>query len=381
VLHWAAHRGDREDRKMNVRRLGGLAAASMLLALVGCNGSGEQNTVDTGVQSTNDGSSMSGMDATVDPADGLNVDPADVATSGGGSDASMSANDDANTLPIDSGACPDGQGMCPYTAFNNEPTSNFQCRALINGHCPAPDLVVVRDLMVDDGDGHTMDLVVQNIAADDPVIAEGCIHAPGARRLLRFNYGSMNQGNDHLRVGRPNEADPLHWQWSQAHQHFHVMGWAYYGFYNMAGRQMGYGHKQSFCLEDNIRDSDMAGPREFAPPLCENFDPHTPYDQRPEFGLSPDWGDEYPAGLACQYVDLGPDDATSPDYIPDGFYSLAVTINQTDDGQHLYRESDYTNNTAAIRVQIHGNAVQACDDHAGDACAGGTTQCNGACAP
>lgn len=308
-----------------------------------------------------------GVDAGDDFDEGT-VDVAQGPDASGGGDAMPSP--DAST-------CPAGEGLCPTTAFNSEPPSAYRCRRLVGGACPAPDLIVVRWLILDDGSGHAVDLVQRSFGARSPELLEGCVHAPGMRRLLRFNFAGANQGTENMNVGRPDERDPLHWEFNTAHGHFHVRSWADYRVISMDGREVGYGHKQSFCLEDNIRLSDRSGPRQFPPPLCAEFNPRTPYEMRPEFGLSVGWGDEYPTTVPCQWVDLGTVDPSAPDYVRDGFYRVVLTINPAGPSGHLYRELDYGNNSLEVRVEIRGDTARGCADNAGDSCAGGVVQCDG----
>ena len=357
--------------------------AVLVMTAAGCSQHNTQNdsgTSDSGTPDT--GRSDSGSKSPVD------VNTIDVNTIDTGGPGNMDASAIADADPIgvdtpvvmpDSSACATGQAMCPLTPFNNEPVSNFTCQALINGACPAPDLIVFRDLLVDDGDGNSLGMTVQNFLPTDAEVVEGCNQA-GMRRLLRFNFAAANVGTVNMNVGRPDERDTVHWEFFTAHQHWHIKGWGDYRVRSLVdGHEVGYGHKQSFCVEDNIRTSDMSGPRQFPPPLCENFDPHETYAERPDFGLSIGWGDEYPSTVRCQWVDIGDPTPGAPSYVPDGIYDLVVTVNQTMNGQHLYRENNYDNNSVHVRVQIAGSTAQACTDNAGDACTGGHVRCDGSC--
>ncbi len=287
---------------------------------------------------------------------------------------------DTTTVMPDTTGCPTGSGMCPQTPFNSEPATSHTCQPLIDGLCPAPDLVVVGDLLIDDGDGNQLNITVQSFAEGDSEMVEGCVFGTGPRRLLRFNFAAANVGTQNMNVGRPDERDSEHWEFFTPHGHFHVKGWGDYRLRAISdAREVGHGHKQSFCLEDNIRTSDTSGPRQFAPPLCENFDPTAPFEERPEFGLSVGWGDEYPSNVRCQWIDLGPADVASEGYVPDGIYDLDVSVNMNRDGSHLYRENNYDNNTVRARLQITGNSVSACAHNAGEACASGHVRCDGSC--
>jgi hypothetical protein len=285
-------------------------------------------------------------------------------------------------------ACPAGEERCPVTAFRDEPATWHRCAPMVGGACPAPDIIVRRAWIADDTDEptpHVLHMTVTRFLPSAPEVAEGCVRAAGLRRLLRFNFAALNIGTGHFNVGRPDENDPAHWEFFTSHGHFHVRGWGDYALRDLAGAAVVRGRKQSFCLEDNIREEGGdPGMRRYAPPLCENFSRDSTYAERPEFGLSPLWGDEYPSDVPCQWLDVGPESPrdVGTDYVPDGIYNLAVAVNVGDrTAEPLYRESNYDNNTATIRVELQGSTARACADGAGDACPGGAARrtCEGIC--
>lgn len=284
---------------------------------------------------------------------------------------------------VDVRACPSGQALCPTTPFMSEPTSSFRCTATIAGRCPGADLVIRGDWIADDTDGNVLALSAPRFDATAAEVAEGCVSAAGLRRLLHFNFAVLNVGNSRFNVGRPDERDTVHWEFFTPHRHFHIKGWGDYRMRTLAGREVGHGRKQSFCLEDNIRqEGAREEDREFAPPRCELFDPGGPPEDRPEFGLSVGWGDEYPSGIRCQWIDIGSPDPSAADYLANGIYVLAITVNTGDTtATPLYRELDYSNNAASIRVELEDATVRACVGTAGDACAGGRVRCDGSCGP
>jgi hypothetical protein len=173
-----------------------------------------------------------------------------------------------------------------------------------------------------------MRVTLDRFAPTAPEVTEGCVRSIGWRRLLRFNFAAINIGTGAFHVGRPDENDPIHWQHFTAHGHFHVRGWGDYALRTLAGAEAVRGRKQSFCLEDNIREEGGdPSQRRYAPPLCELFSAEQPYEERAEFGLSPLWGDEYPSDVPCQWLDIGPESASAgADHVPDGIYNLAVAI-------------------------------------------------------
>jgi hypothetical protein len=284
-------------------------------------------------------------------------------------------------------SCPAAQLRCPVTAFRDEPAAWHRCTSAVGGQCPAPDIIIRREWIADDTDEPTPNLLRMTLTRfrpNDPEVAEGCVRGIGFRRLLRFNFTAMNIGNGPLNLGRPDENDPVHWEFFTAHGHFHARGWGDYALRTLEGADAVRGRKQSFCLEDNVREEggDPAR-RRYPPPLCELFSAEQPYEDRPEFGLSPLWGDEYPSDLSCQWLDVGPERAIDgDDYVPDGIYNLVVAVNVGDrTAVPLYRESNYANNTASIRVELRAYVARRCADNAGDACPGSGARrtCEGAC--
>jgi len=283
--------------------------------------------------------------------------------------------------------CPAGQVRCPVTAFRDEPAAWHRCTPSVGGQCPAPDIIVRREWIADDTDEPTPNILRMTLTrfrTTDPEVAEGCVRGIGWRRLLRFNFAAVNIGSGPLNLGRPDENDRVHWEFFTAHGHFHARGWGDYALRTLAGADAVRGRKQSFCLEDNIREEggDPAL-RRYAPPLCELFSAEQAYEDRPEFGLSPLWGDEYPSDLSCQWLDVGPERASDgADYVADGIYNLMVAVNVGDGtATPLYRESNYANNSASIRVELRALGARRCADTAGDACPGGAARrtCEGAC--
>jgi hypothetical protein len=63
--------------------------------------------------------------------------------------------------------------------------------------------------------------------------------------------------------------------------------------------------------------------------------------------ISPGWSDVYPAGLACQWIDITG--------VPDGDYQLRVRVNT--DG--TFEEDDQISNEGLVSVRIRGDEVVA----------------------
>jgi Lysyl oxidase len=161
--------------------------------------------------------------------------------------------------------------------------------------------------------------------AGDCAVLEGCVAAPGRRRLLRFDTVTANLGTGDLVLGLTPPAGERNetFEWSQCHMHHHFGSYTSYELVSGADVVVT-GRKQSFCLED--REQVVAGtPRRFS---C--------FDQ----GISRGWADTYNQNVACQWIDV-------TDVAP-GAYTLRVVVNPL----RLLPESDYDNNVFTVEVQL-----------------------------
>jgi Lysyl oxidase len=105
------------------------------------------------------------------------------------------------------------------------------------------------------------------------------------------------------------------------------------------GNRSGTGAKRGFCFWDNVafRLSLPNAPQsvQYRSTGCGTLDSSTV-----AMGLSIGWGDEYPATLPDQYVDI-------TDLTP-GHYRLRVTA----DGQNWFAETDELNNVTWVDIQL-----------------------------
>jgi Lysyl oxidase len=176
-----------------------------------------------------------------------------------------------------------------------------------------PDLTLVADEM----DGTTV-VAQQVFLAPDCEVVEGCVGAPGDRRLLRFDTVTANIGTADLAIGAPPPPGVSEgvFVWSPCHMHHHVGGYAEYELRDLDGVVVS-GHKQAFCLQDVEELQPGSGPATFT---CTNQ------------GISAGWADVYNGSIPCQWIDVT---GVAP-----GTYTLHVRINAT--GQ--LPDSDPTNN-------------------------------------
>jgi hypothetical protein len=166
----------------------------------------------------------------------------------------------------------------------------------------------------------------RDFARDSCALAEGCVAAPGLRRLLRFTTTTPNLGPGDLFIGDPSRSPLM--SIDTCHGHFHFDGYAEARLLDSAGSEFGHGHKASFCLID-LWPVPGAGGR-----------------STPQFGdcgfqgISAGWADVYHRDLDCQWVDITG--------VPAGRYFLELEVNP--DRQIL--ESNFSNNVARIEVVI-----------------------------
>lgn len=191
----------------------------------------------------------------------------------------------------------------------------------VAGACPMPDLRVDVDTME-----QSVTYRKQRFNENSCEMIEGCIPAPGRRRLLRFSLRSPNVGDGNLHLGNP--GDNALFQWSPCHGHYHFESYARYSVVDDQGNVVAPGHKQAFCLMD--LDPYAQG----APPAR--------YDCGFQ-GISSGWADIYDRWLDCQWVDITD--------VPPGDYHLRVELNF----DRVLAESDYDNNVATVPVTITEN--------------------------
>lgn len=231
-------------------------------------------------------------------------------------DLGTDANDSDASADLCHGTCTAAQTCCLEGLLGH-------CETLGEGEsCPMPDLTIVPETVT-----NTLSVAWEYVPEGDCTIVEGCVAAPGWRRLMRFATQTPNVGNADMRIGTPTVTDP-HFEYSTCHMHFHFNGYADYQLNNNAGAEVGHGHKQAFCLLDSERFVD-------APETAATQ--HYTCDSQ---GIQRGWSDVYTANLDCQWVDV-------TDVEP-GIYSLRVSINY----ERVISESDYENNVAVVPVVI-----------------------------
>ncbi len=211
--------------------------------------------------------------------------------------------------------CAGDQICCPSGVRN-------ACGPIDGDGCKLPDLVVD-----DVAAQNSLDVQMVDATADPCLLDEACVSGPGLRRVLAFDTATSNIGAGDLAIGAPSLDNP-DFEYSSCHDHFHFNGYATYDLLDGSGNVVAAGHKQSFCLRDDLRV--MFDPSVRADPLfsCDSQ------------GLSRGWSDVYYASLPCQWVDVTG--------VPAGDYILRIRINPA----KRIIESNYDNNEILVPVTI-----------------------------
>jgi len=183
---------------------------------------------------------------------------------------------------------------------------------------PLPDLVVDERSLA-----RSVGLFPTSIGSGSCALQEGCVGAPGDRRLLRFTVAAGNIGDADLVVGDP--ADDPRFELSACHGHRHFSGFASYQLLDGDGGVVALGRKQAFCLSDTGSSTQSTALPKFN---CEHQ------------GLTAGWHDTYAATLDCQWIDVTD--------VPPGDYRVRVEVNP----DHVFEESNFSNNTALAAVTI-----------------------------
>lgn len=217
-------------------------------------------------------------------------------------------------------------------------------------HAKLPDLIVDAATLAG-----TVRVSEEKVAAGSCTVQEGFVDTPGWHSLLRFTSSTPNIGQGALVIGDPAACGAL-FEMSTCHGHLHFKEYADYRFWTPGGydtwvarrdlasptntgsnaavlaeltksRHLLVGRKMGFCMIDSVRYSDTGQSQKVFTSCTTNQ------------GLSAGWSDVYGANLDGQFVDL--------ENLKEGLYVLEVHVN----AEHLLPESDYTNNSAAVRVR------------------------------
>ena len=188
----------------------------------------------------------------------------------------------------------------------------------------------------------TIHIVNKNFAQGDCDVSEGCAQA-GLRKLLKFGLRQENIGTKAFDLGKISKKP--YFTNDPCHKHDHFDGFAKMDLFDVNCNVAVAGGKLGGCMF--------------------NYDPvghpNAIHCNKLEFrdcvgkqGISAGCADVYDTNLPCQYIDI-------TDNVPDGKYFLKVRINWDQaliNAHSNLQESDYTNNTAYVLIEIQGNTVK-----------------------
>lgn len=143
-------------------------------------------------------------------------------------------------------------------------------------------------------------IVYRYFGADSCAIAEGCVGGAGWRRLLQFTATMHNRGDEDAFIGDVGPGSPPvvnnMVSLSECHEHMHFN---HYGNFVFGDGSLALGSKRAFCLESTTRYSNTELSALVHPFGCA-------YQ-----GTAAGWGDDYIAGLDCQWIDITPLDSSA----------------------------------------------------------------------
>ncbi len=179
-------------------------------------------------------------------------------------------------------------------------------------------------------------VIYRYFPADSCAISEGCVGAAGWRRLLQFTATVQNLGAEDAAIGDVSDGSPPvennMVSFSECHEHMHFN---HYGNFTFGTGEMALGSKRAFCLESTARYFNNEDTPLVHPYGCD-------YQ-----GTAAGWGDDYIAGLDCQWVDVTPvtsgTDVTAPltfHVNPDAFLCEGEVLRDAD-GNMLFEETTF----------------------------------------
>ncbi len=187
-----------------------------------------------------------------------------------------------------------------------------------------PDVTVDGEVLA-----RSMRVETRAFAADSCEVMEGCVNAPGPRKLLRFSVSIPNLGRGPVVIPGPEDAPDLY-QYDACHRHDHLIQFAQYALKDARGEVTATGRKQGFFLVD-------------LEPYC--MDAERANVPGTEMRISPGWADIYVSTYPCQWLDITD--------VKDGTYRLHVGVDEL----NIIDEEDVLPNQAEVTVRIQGDSV------------------------
>jgi hypothetical protein len=222
------------------------------------------------------------------------------------------------------------RGCTDPTACNYKPQATMSDGSCIyppNAICPLPDLEVDEQEVY-----KTMYLDTVFAAANDCMLAEGCLRKAGLRYVVKFSTRIRNIGEADFVLGDAT-GDPSLFILDPCHGHWHYKEFIQYSLSNAADQTVLVAHKDGFCI------SDMECPKGVIGPYGCNY-----------MGITPGCSDVYDATVPCQWVDITGLDT--------GIYKLSVVANwRKEADRYGHVEHRFDNNTATVWFRMDMDKV------------------------
>lgn len=194
-------------------------------------------------------------------------------------------------------------------------------------------------------------IIYRYIDDESCALAENCVGGTGWRRLLQFDASVHNVGGEALDIGDIDYylegsgsvlADHNIFEFSSCHEHYHF---SYYGDFLFGSGDVQSGNKQAFCLQSTNRYSN------------NEYSPLThPYGSCAFQGIQAGWGDDYGAGVECQWIDVTDVDVSEKTqegdlkfvFNPESFLCEGTPV-LDDNGEPVWEETEFET--------VHGDPV------------------------
>jgi hypothetical protein len=185
-------------------------------------------------------------------------------------------------------------------------------------------------------------VIYRYFPANACALQEGCIGAPGWRRLLQFTATVHNVGGEPLDIELRVAEDSRHnlFKYDACHAHYHFV---HYGYFYLENQTTDLASKQAFCVQSTSRFSN----NEFSP-LTHDYSCQAQ-------GIQTGWVDEYIAGLDCQWIDITDafDEISQPQtfalsfaFNPDEFICEGTLV-RDENGNLIFEDTGHTTETGA----------------------------------
>jgi hypothetical protein len=202
-------------------------------------------------------------------------------------------------------------------------------------------------------------IVYRYFPEDSCAISEGCVGGAGWRRLLQFTATVQNLGAVDSAIGDVSEdSAPVKnnlVSLSACHNHMHFN---HYGKFSFGSGDQQLGSKRAFCLESTWRYFNNED-TPFTHPYTCHFQ-----------GTAAGWGDDYIAGLDCQWVDVTPVDTSKAPVTetlafhvnPDKFLCEG-TVKTDESGQTVYEQTEFKSEAGEFESRIGCNEREGAADN------------------